>query len=369
MKNPANKNIQKMKQYMPPLDLRRCYKGYLLDFNEKMVKLDDKIKSKLLTKMSQESLQLYPEYFDVERRIAKYVGVSARKIMITNGSDQGIDVIFRTFTERNDKVIIPAPSFAMFYQCAQIESNNIVNINYEEDLSYPVEKILSTLKKEKIKLIVLCNPNNPTGILVSLKDVEKIAKKARQTNTILYIDEAYFEFSQITAVKLIAKYPNIIITRTFSKAFGLAGLRMGYVVADPKFIREMLKIRGPYDINIISCYAVQIALKNINSPKKYARMIMKVVKPKIERFFANNKIAFYPSAANFILFKPFNPLFVFKTMEKNGIRLRPKQGVHIDGTVRVTIGTSEQMDTFMDVYKNKIINSEKYATKIRFPRS
>jgi histidinol-phosphate aminotransferase len=187
-------------------------------------------------------LQLYPQYSDLERILAQYVALNTNQIMITNGSDQGIDLIFRTFTKSGDTVIIPTPSFAMFYQSAQIVGNKTLRPLYnKENLSFPLKELLGMIN-DSIKLIVICNPNNPTGTPVSIADIQKIAQKA--SNAIILVDEAYFEFSSITVVPFIKRYPNIIVVRTLSKAFGLPSLRVGYIVASKVYINELLKIRA-----------------------------------------------------------------------------------------------------------------------------
>ena len=269
MKNLALQRIQKMKPYKPPIDGRSAYDGMLLDFNERTKPPQNKVIRALEKFVRGQKLQVYPEYFDLERKIADYACVKADQIMITNGSDQGIDIIFRTFTEKGGKVIIPSPSFAMFFQCAQIVGNEIVSPLYKkDDLAFHLEEVLATID-ERTKLVVVCNPNNPTGTAVSEADIEKIAKQAK--GAIVYIDEAYFEFSKITAIPLINKYPNIIVTRTFSKAFGLASLRIGYVVAKAEYISEMLKIRGPYDVNMAAYYAACAALEDKKDMESYVK--------------------------------------------------------------------------------------------------
>ncbi|MFA7686025.1 MAG: aminotransferase class I/II-fold pyridoxal phosphate-dependent enzyme, partial [Candidatus Gracilibacteria bacterium] len=243
----ANSKIQAMKAYNPPIENRRKFVnngGCLRDFNEGIIDAD--IAKEIRETISNQDISIYPEYTNgLISQIAKYCEVCEEQVMLTNGSDQGIDLIFRTFTEKGDKVVIPTPSFAMFYQCALIAENKIVKPLYRKDCTFPLEEVLNEISAD-VKLVVICNPNNPTGTLVSLSDIEKVLKKALKFGAIVYIDEAYYEFSGITAAGLISKYPNLIITRTFSKAFALAGLRIGYVLGQNNLLMEMRKIIGPY---------------------------------------------------------------------------------------------------------------------------
>jgi histidinol-phosphate aminotransferase len=335
MINFANKNIRKMKKYSPPLEGRRCYNGRLLDFNERTIPPSKKVIKALTKFINGDQMQLYPEYENINNKIAEYAGVKKDQVMITNGSDQGIDIIFRTYTENGDKVFIPSPSFAMFFQCAQIMGNQVV----------------SSIGRG-VKLIVICNPNNPTGSYVSVKDIEKILIKALRISAMVYVDEAYFEFSKITAAGLIDKYPNLIISRTFSKAFGLASLRIGYVLSSAQNIDEMMKIRGPYDISMTAVTAASAALDDVREMEKYVDEVMNRAKPLVEDYFKTNNIRFFPSRANFLLFKMENPLMHSEKLKSLGFLTRPRSGKGIDGTIRVTIGTVSQMKKFINKFKN-----------------
>lgn len=358
MKNIALQRIQEMKSYNPPLSGRRKFDGILLDFNERTLPPSSEVQKALQSLLKSNKLQLYPEYGDLERKLAQYVGVNANQIMITNGSDQGIDLIFRTFTEASDTVIIPTPSFAMFYQSAQITGNKILSPLYKkDDLPFPLEELLGLIN-ESVKLIVICNPNNPTGTLVSVNDIKKIAQKA--SNAIILVDEAYFEFSGVTAVSLIKKYPNIIVTRTLSKAFGLPSLRAGYIVASKNYINELLKVRGPYDVNMVAYIASLAALDDLKGIQNYVNEVMTQAKPMVEEFFTQNNITFYPSSGNFLLFRP-NQKQVEKILKENGILVRPQEKTNIEKTLRLTIGTVDQMRQFIKVYQNVILNKSKYA--------
>ncbi len=345
-----------MKTYNPPIEGRRSYKGVLCDFNERTTPVSSAVRLALRVFVKKNQLQVYPEYGDeLQRQIAAYARVPAEQVMITNGSDQGIDLIFRTFTGASDTVCIPSPSFAMFYQCAGIMGNKILEPAYElPNLAYPMNTVMNAVGKGA-KLVIICNPNNPTGTLLPLKDIEQIVKKAAGKKCMVYIDEAYYEFSQVTAAPLVKKYPNLIITRTFSKAFGLAALRIGYVLSQKQNISEMQKVLGPYDINMPACRAASAALNDVASTRAYASEVMTRAKRLIEDFFRKQKITFYPSGANFILFKPNNVQKTYNTLREAGILTRPRSGQNIEGTLRLSIGTVAQMKKFIRIFRKKIL--------------
>ena len=336
--------IQKLSPYNPPLDGRRAYPGLLLNFNERTIPVAEKVRSKIRAFVDEGSMQIYPEYGDLCSKISNYAEVEKDQVMITNGSDQGIDLIFRTFTSKGDKVIIPSPSFAMFYQSAEVVGNKVVKPSYEKNgmMKFPLEEVLSEIDEET-KLVVICNPNNPTGTLISVDEIEQITISARQVGAIVYVDEAYYEFSKVTASGLIDKYDNLIITRTFSKAFGLASLRIGYVLACKELIDELLKVRGPYDVNMIAAIGADEALNCLDDLNEYVDEVILEAKPIVESFLAEKSVKFFESGGNFILFEE-GPDFNSKMLKKNGALIRPRK----KGLARLTIGTVSQMKKLLN---------------------
>jgi len=347
-------NIRKMSTYKPPLEGRS--EGYLLlDFNEMTIEPSPKIKKALKEFVDSGRLQMYPEYGDLTERVAGYAGVKNSEVMITNGADQAIDIIFRAFVREGDKVIIPTPSFTMFYQSANIQGAEILEPSYLKDLSFPLKETLDFLN-EKVKLLVICNPNNPTGTSVSKENVFEILKKTKEKEVAVLHDEAYFEFSSITMKDFILEFDNIFITRTLSKQFGIASVRAGYVLSQEKNIKELLKIRGPYDVNMFAKTAINAALDDVDYAQNYIREVMEESKLKLEKFFQENKIKFWESAANFLLIKPDNQKKAVDTLEAEGILVRPREDSHIGGTIRVSIGNLEDTERFTKAY-SKLIES------------
>jgi len=343
---------------------------------------------------------VYPEYGDICEEIAKYAEVKPEFVMITNGSDQGIDVIFRAFTTVGDEVIVPAPTFAMHDHTAHLQGCVVHQPAYTREGGYPLDAVLQ-LVSPRTKLIVVCNPNSPTGTLLPTQGVEQLARAA--PHAAILVDECYFEFAQETAKDSITQYPNIFITRTFSKTWGLASLRLGYVIADPRFINEFLKIRGPYDVNTASVHALRAALACIahaisatrrdlliisgfsggtlaaecrNTPhscsarkpannqhftsfatksrercrlahrsymSEFVQEVTQESLPLLTSFFEKHAIRYWPTRANFILIHPPRAEKFEAALRADGILVRPRKGPNIDGTVRISIGTKAQM--------------------------
>lgn len=352
--NLAQSHIKKMGLYEPPPDARLDYDGVLLDFNEKTIPPSRAVQEALKSVIDKGIVQIYPqECLELREAIAEYCGVAPNQILLTNGSDQAIDVIFRTFTKPRDRVIIPCPTYSMFGLFAELMDVEINQPVVElPDLSFPKQGVLDALTKHT-SLIVVCSPNNPTGQLISNETIQELASTA--PNTLIYVDEAYYEFSQQTAVPLLEQYSNIVISRTFSKAFGLAGLRIGYVIASPEHIAEMEKVRNPYDINIFAYYGARAALDNLDELNSYVTEVMQQAKPLIENFFQESGIRFFSSQANFILFQVKNSKTVYEKLRSLNILVRPRSGPFIDNTIRLTIGTLVQMEQFIEMYKEKIL--------------
>jgi len=337
--NFALEQIRQMRTYNPPIEQRAKFEGLRLDFNERLAPLPAEVIAAIKNIVPQRFM-IYPSYGDLTQKIAKYAQVDANNLLITNGSDQGMELIFKTFVSAGDKIVIPSPSFAMFYQVAQVQGAEIIKPNYKSAGGFPFKEVMELLK-QKPKLVIICNPNNPTGTLIPPEKIEAILKAA--STALVYIDEAYFEFSGVTAAGLIRKYPNLLITRTFSKAFGLAALRIGYVMSRKININEMMKVRGPYDINQIAAVAADSSLDNL--PDQYCEEVMMVAKPFTEEFLREKGITFCPSGGNFIYFK--EPFAGFPDkLEENGILIRPQAG----GYARLTIGTLKQMQLFAEIF-------------------
>lgn len=350
----VKENIQKMSHYKPPLEGRASRDYLLLDFNERTTEPSSKVKEALKKFIDSGRLQVYPEYGDLEVKIAQYAGVPAPQVIVTNGGDQGIDIVCRAHLDEGDKVIIPFPAFAMHYQSAGIQGAEILEPKYKEDGSFPLEETLNLISDE-VKLVILCNPNNPMGSAIPIEKVEKVLEKAKEKEIAVLHDEAYFEFAGITAKDLIEEYDNLYIMRTFAKAFGLVATRAGYLISQEKNIQELLKIRGPYDINMFAKIAILAALEDKKYMEDYVKEVMVIAKPKLEKFLREKEIFFYPSAANFLLLKVSNPQELIENLKSEGILVRPKEGPNNESLIRVSIGVFKDTERFIRVY-SKLLN-------------
>lgn len=334
-------HIDAMSAYKPPLEGRDPKRHLLLDFNERSVPVSEPIKRALIDYINDGRLQMYPSYGNVVERIAAYTQVRPEQLMITNGSDQGIDLIIRAACREGDEAIIPGPSFAMYKQVALVENLAIVEPQYTREGGFPTTEVLQAISA-KTRLICIANPNNPSGTVVSREDIISIAQAA--PDAVILVDECYFEYCGVTVADLVDQYRNLVITRTFSKTWGLPSLRFGYVISAVDNILALLNVRGPYDINQLAIVAVQAALDNPEYTQDYVREVMEESKPLLEKFLDQQKIEYWPSGANFIWTFPADAPALDQALQNAGILVRPKADAEGRLGLRITLGTKEQME-------------------------
>lgn len=335
--------VLKMVQYSPPLKGRATGGFNLYDFNERTIPPSSHVLQALVDFARSGRVQIYPdEYGDLNTAVATYADCNPTQILFTNGSDQGIDIVTRAFVENGDAVIIPSPSFAMHSQAALLQGARIETPRYQgEGYAFPFEETMRLINRDT-KLVILCNPNNPLGTAISLEQVLAILQKAQENNIAVLHDEAYFEFCGISAIGLLPEFDNLFITRTLSKQFGIASLRPGYVISHAENIEQLLKIRGPYDVNMMAAVATIAALQNPEYSKEYIDEVMQRAKPMLENFLREHEIPFVQGVANFLLVKPSRPSQMVEGLKAKGILVRPREDP--EGTVRITIGTVEDVE-------------------------
>lgn len=336
----AKKHIYGISKYSPPLESRE---GKIkLDFNENTVGPSKKV-IKALTSLAMGKINYYPQYGGLNEKIAEYAGVKAGQILATNGSDEAIKMVFDAFVSKNDEVVIPQPSFALFVFYAQAAGAKIKKPLYNPDFSFPTSKVLKEIGP-KTKLAIVCTPNNPTGTSISTGDLERILRKTK--NGIVLVDEAYIEYSgKKSAVPLLKKYGNLALTRTFSKAFGLAGLRAGYLMADDEIISILKRVQSPYSVNTFAKIGVEAALNDKPHMKNYLKEVAQN-KKRLENFLTKNKIRFVKSDSNFMLVEVNSSKQLFlKQLKQNGILVRDvSRYPMLEGKLRFTVGDRRKND-------------------------
>lgn len=293
---------------------------------------------KVLTKLAKSDLSQYPTLHsdDLRNALAKKYRYKPENFNIGNGSDGLLDLIFKAFINPGDSVISPTPSFSMYNFFATSHLGRAVTVKLKDNLQLDAKKMIDAGGK----ITIICNPNNPTGKCFEEKDIYYILENAKG---IVLIDEAYAEFSRKSYIGEIKNYNNLIITRTFSKAYGLASIRVGYAVADERTIEILDRIKPPYCLNILSETIAAEALKSnafLNKTIKIIESEKREMYKKLRAIGTNP----YPSDANFILVKlPVNSKTFCKKLEKEGILIKDVGGLPLlENHVRITVGTKTQ---------------------------
>jgi len=339
--------IQNLGTYTPPLEGRNPEDYLLMDFNESPFPPDPKVQE-ALAHFFKKNTHIYPDYGDFLEVLGDYVGTATENLIFTNGSDQAIDIILRCLLNAEDEMVMAHPGFSMFRQIAGTLGCKLVAPEYSESLEFPIEAIKKSVSS-KTRLIVVINPNNPTGTSASCDQVEELLSEF--PDVAILVDEAYFEFSNVTSLPLLDKYPNLIIIRTFSKALALPSLRLGYAIARSEFIAHLYKIRGPYDVNMAAIIAARTQLKAPETWKAHVHHLMTEAKPALESFFQKHEVRFYKGDANFMLVAPKRPVTAVQFLREHKILVRP-MSAPIAHTFRMNVHPLKGTLHFMSVYRS-----------------
>jgi histidinol-phosphate aminotransferase len=314
-----------------------------LDFNENTAGCSPAV-LRALAKITPQQFAMYPEYLALTKRLARYFRVRPAELMLTNGGDDALRVFFDAFVDAGSRILICEPTFPMYRYYAEIFGARIEVERYGSEMEFPLPGICAALST-KPRVLFIANPNNPTGTLLQPDAIKQILKAA--THTAVVIDEAYVEFSGATVTPWINQYPNLFSARTFSKAAGLAALRLGAVIACEKSLALLRRAMPPFPINIAALIAAQAAVQDRATIRRYVSTVKR-----LRSWFASELkklgVIVYPSAGNFLLanFGPSGPA-LFERLERQDILLRDRSRDMGPGFVRITIGTEKEMQQLL----------------------
>ncbi len=336
--------VEQMAPYKPPTGGREG--KVRLDFNENTVGCSPAVSAFLRERLTDEKLATYPEYSAARASLAKHFGVNDAEFNLTNGTDEAIQLIVNTYINPEDEIVIPEPSYAMYRFYAELAGASLRLVPFrKETLEFPVEEILASVT-ERTKAIFLANPNNPTGSSLSIDSIETIARQAPQAA--LLIDEAYFEFNRATALPLLPRFRNLFVCRTFSKAYGMAGLRLGCLFSQTENIKLIRKVQSPYSVNSMAVLAAEAAIRDQDYVERYVAEILSARDLFCEGLTQLNIPAF-ASAGNFVLLRlGERASSIQEALRTRGILVRDRS-YELEGCVRVTVGTNQQMKQLLTV--------------------
>ena len=344
----TNRNLKNIKYYLPS-DRSQNDETVKLDWNECNIPFNEDYLNHLRRSIFTVNLSEYPNINNKNliNELSYYCGIDGENIQIFNGSDSALHYIFATFLNPETKVLIYYPTYTQVESYIQLYSNNL-NYSYITDLFGNHEYDFNDI--ENNDLIYITNPNNPTGKIIEPSEIEKLLIK--YPNKLFIIDEAYFEFSNKTCVNMVKNYNNLIVTRTFSKAFSLASIRLGYICTNIKNINEINKIRNTKEVNSFAQSLGLTALKNIN----YVKDRISIINNNKE-FFINElkklNIEFIDSMSNFVLIKVINSSDLINKLTNQNILIRDRSSFKgLENCVRITIGEYEDMETIIKTIKS-----------------
>ena len=336
---PVRRAVEKMRAYHPPLEGRTD--KLRLDFNENPIGCSPKVR-RALAKLTSATISSYPEQETVRRKAARHFGVRPDELLLTNGTDEALSLVVNTFVEAGRTVLLVEPTYAMYRFYSELAGARMEAPRYDASMQFPWSEVRKALKRGP-RVFFLANPNSPTGNLLSLRELSRILAAAKSV-TMVVIDEAYFEFSGVTVIPWIRRHPNLIVTRTFSKTAGLAGLRLGCLFVNHDTAAIMRKAQSPYPVNVAALVAGDAA---IDDPKFIARTVREVQagRSELERGLARLGVRWFPSGGNFLLvYFGERSKAIVAALARKGILLRDRSSDFGGaGYVRITLGTRPQV--------------------------
>ncbi|MGB8473619.1 MAG: histidinol-phosphate transaminase [Candidatus Acidiferrum sp.] len=342
---PTRQAILDRRTYEPPGEGRAD--KLRLDFNENTAGCSPAV-CRALAKLTPKLLSMYPEYERGTRRLARHFHVAPEELLLTNGGDDALRLFFDAFVDAGTRVVICEPTFPMYRYWGEVAGAKIEVRRYGTNMEFPLDGVLQALSTRP-RVLYVCNPNNPTGTLLPKDTIETILKAA--THTAVVLDEAYAEFSGLTVIPWINRYPHLFVARTFSKAAGLAGLRLGAVLACAESLAILRRATAPFPVNVAALAAAEAAVGDPRTMKRYVRNILHT-RAWFEKELHKLHVNTWPSAGNFILvdFGPGGSGLCAK-LQAHGILVRDRAKDIGPGIIRVSIGTQTEMDRLLKQIK------------------
>ena len=310
-----------------------------LDFNENTVGCSPAV-LRALSRMTAEQMTIYPEYQEATKRLARFFRVRPEEVHVTNGIDDALHLIADTFIESGDSVLVVEPTFDMYRFFAALAGARVIALRYDEEMRFPVDAVVRELRgpaKQKPRVLYIANPNNPTGTLVSREGLRRILKAG--SRTLVLVDEAYFDFSGLTVLRWIRRYPNLLVARTFSKSAGLAALRIGCLFGTPELLAVMRRAGTPYPVNTAALVAAEAAVGDKRFSRKYTSEVLRS-RALLEKGLVRLGAKIYPSSANFVLADfGVKAHALVQALERKGILVRERKDFPREGFVRISAGT------------------------------
>ncbi len=357
--------VENLEPYKPTSSIDLIYEKknkqhFKLDWNESTISPSPKV-IQAITKYLEgmNNLNWYPEILShtLRKKLSKYTNVPADNIIVTNGSDDALELINKVYVNSGERVIVPEPTYTHFYVYAGQRNAEIIKVQPTNAFKTTLDGILNEITPNT-KIIYFANPSNPTGVMYNERQVRTILEAA--PHAILIVDEAYYEFAGISMSHLIKEYNNIIVTRTFSKAFGLAAQRVGYLMACDEIIENCLKVLNPKSVNRLGQLCAEAALDDVEHVMNFVRSVTES-KHMLKKYFLLRGVDFKMTPANYVMI--YHPMVkdLVKYLEQEGVYVRDRSS-QMEGYMRMSVGTVEQTEEVMKIF-DKVLEKLKKLEK------
>jgi histidinol-phosphate aminotransferase len=332
-----------MAPYHPPTGGRRS--KLRLDFNENTVGAPPHVIDFIKRYLTAADLSIYPEYDNALEDLSRHFGPPIEEFTLTNGTDEAIQLLVNTFVEDGAEVLTLRPSYAMYKFYSQLAGARVEELDYRPGtLAFPLEELLERITPTT-RAVLISNPNNPTGTGTPVAALRKILEKAEKAAVL--IDEAYYEFSGVTVLPLLADYPNLFVSRTFSKTYGMAAMRCGCLFSQSANMAYVRKAQSPYSVNALAAMAVRIAVQDQKFVEDYVLEVL-TARELLYVGFERLNIPYIKSQANFVLFQVGDRAIELRDeLRQRGVLVRDRS-YELPGCLRVTVGTRDQIRRFID---------------------
>jgi histidinol-phosphate aminotransferase len=329
-----------------------------LDKNESYWLLDDTLVI-AFTAHDQKELSTYPDYTQLKKELAEYVGVTTEQICLTPGSDAAIQILAEAYLRGGGEAVLPVPTFYGYESILDRVGATTTPVYYtesEKKFEFPIKETLSAIGKDSVKALFLCQPNNPLGCNIPDEEMNQLINSLKNSDKLMISDEAYFEFSGKTLLPYLDEMQNLVIIRTLSKGFGLSGARVGYCVAAPQIIQRMEKLMLPWSLSHATLYAARAALSHKESVQQRLNLVVEQREMFIAALSKIPTLAVYPTETNFVLIRVPDAAKLAEALLEKGIKVAlgermskfPEAKSLLHSTLRIAIPSPEDIHSVLD---------------------
>lgn len=349
----------------PAYTLRAYEAEVKLNQNENPYDFPEDLKDEACRRFKARRWSVYPDFVPDSLRLnlAKFTGWRKDGVLVGNGSNELLQAALMVLVSKRVQVAIPYPTFTVYKLISGILGANVTGIPLNPDLTYNVDELVSKANEARARVVIINNPNNPTGSLLKRDEIRRLLE---EYSGFVLLDEAYYEFCGCGALEFLKDYPRLIITRTFSKAMGMAGLRVGYMLAHPDLAEQISKAKLPYNVNQFSLTAAEVALENIERFQPAIEAILSERERLSRELGEIPGVKVYPTEANFFLIGiPFEPRMLFEDLYRQGILIRDVSSYPmLSNCLRVTVGKREENDRLISALRAGIETERAGANRI-----